>query len=127
MDMVNMKGQVFILIAVMVLIALILLKNVIQPPVIKSENHLIENFMNLKNELIRTVDISLLNNEDVSANLNTFVSFSKEILGNRSYDENIVFNVISYYNTTEVHVNITLVQGNSFMEDNFIINRTVYS
>jgi hypothetical protein len=130
MDLANMKGQIFILMAVMVLIALILLRNVIQPPAIKSDNYLYENFINLKNELIRTVDLSLLSKEDVgqiAANLGTFISFSKEILGNRSYAEDVKFNILSYDNTTEVHMNITLTQGNSFIEDEFIINRTVYS
>ena len=122
-----MKGQVFILMAVMVLIALILLRNVIQPPEIKSDNYLYENFINLKTELIRTVDLSLLNRDDVSANLNNFTSFSKGVFNKRGYAEDVKFNTLFYGNTTEVHMNITLAQGNSFIEDQFIINRTVYS
>ena len=122
-----MKGQFFVLMAVMFLIALILLRNAIQQPEIKTDNYLYESFTNLKSELIRTVDISLLNNEDVSTNLNEFILFSKEVLGNRSFVEDVKFNLISYDNTTEVHMNITLTQGNSFIEDKFIINRTVYS
>ena len=127
MGLVNMKGQFFVLMAVMFLIALILLKNAIQQPELKSDNYLYESFTNLKGELIKTVDISLLNNEDVSKNLNKFILFSKEVLGNRSFVEDVKFNLVSYGNTTEVHMNITLTQGNSFIEDKFIINRTVYS
>jgi hypothetical protein len=127
MGLANMKGQIFILMAVMVLIALILLRNVIQPPEINSDNYLYENFINLKGEMIRTVDLSLLNKENVQTNLGTFISFSKEVLDNRSYVEDVKFNIVSYGNTTEVHMNITLTQGNSFIEDQFIINRTVYS
>lgn len=123
-----MKGQIFMLIAVMFLIALILLRNTIQIPETRTDNYLYESFTNLKNEMIKAVDLSLLSKEDVlQSNLESFISFSKQVLGNRSFVEKVDYNIISYSNTTEVHMNITLSQGNSFIEDNFIINRTVYS
>lgn len=121
-----MKGQIFIMTAVLVLIALILLNNAIKPVEIKPENFLYENFINLKNELIKTVDISILNQEDVSTNLNDFIIFSKDVLKQRGYEENVNFEIIKYENTTEVYMNITLKLENSFIEDKFIINRTVY-
>jgi len=127
MGMVRMKGQIFIMIAVIVLLALILLKNAIRPIDIKPENFLYENFFNLKNELIKTVDISLLNESDVSKNLNDFITFSNSVLAGKGYKEDVKFNIITYQNTTEVHMNITLSLENSFIEDRFIINRTVYS
>ena len=127
MGLVSMKGQIFILIAVMVLLALILLRNAVELPEIKSDDYLYEGFTNLKSELIKTVDVSLLNNQDISANLNSFITFSKQVLGNRSYAEDVKFSITSYGNTTEIHMNITLSQSNSFIEDKFIINRTVYS
>jgi len=122
-----MKGQIFIMAAVLVLIALILLRNTIKPIEIKPKNYLYENFVNLKNELIRTVDISILNQEDVTTNLNDFIMFSKDVLEQKGYNENIEFVITTYGNTTEVFVNLTLKLENSFIEDNFIINRTVYS
>ncbi|NIO44538.1 MAG: hypothetical protein GTN36_03225 [Candidatus Aenigmarchaeota archaeon] len=121
-----MKGQIFIMTAVLVLIALILLKNAIQPFEIQPKDFLYENFVNLKNELIKTVDISLLNQEDVTTNLNDFIGFSNNIFEQRGYDENVVFEIITYGNTTEVYMNVTLKLENSFIEDKFIINRTVY-
>ncbi len=122
-----MKGQIFIMTAVLVLIALILLKNAIQPIEIEPKSFLYENFVNLRNELIKTVDISILNQEDVATNLNNFIIFSKNLYAQRGYNETVEFNVITYENTTEVHMNVSLELGNSFIEDKFIINRTVYS
>lgn len=127
MGMVKMKGQIFIMISVLVLIALILLKNAIKPVEIKPENFLYENFVNLKNELIKTVDISILNKEDITTNLNNFITFSKDVLERRGYNEDVKFNILTYGNTTTVYTNITLKLDNSFIEDKFIINRTVYS
>ena len=122
-----MKGQVFIMIAVLVLIALILMKNAIQPTEIEPKNFLYENFVNLKDELIKTVDISILNQEDIRTNLIDFIDFSEDVLEQRGYNEIVEFEILTYDDTTEVYMNISLELGNSFIEDNFIINRTVYS
>ncbi|NIM47259.1 MAG: hypothetical protein GTN40_03830 [Candidatus Aenigmarchaeota archaeon] len=122
-----MKGQIFIMAAVLVLIALILLRNAIQSIEIKPKNLLYENFVNLKNELIKTVDLSILNQEDITTNLNNFITFSTNVLEQRDYDETVVFEIFTYGNTTEVYMNISLKLENSFIEDKFIINRTVYS
>jgi len=122
-----MKGQMFIIISVIVLLALILLKNAIKPAETRTENFIYENFVNLKDEMIKTIDLSILNKEDVSTNLNSFITFSKTVLGSKGYNEDVRYNTIFYGNTTEVHMNITLRLENSFIEDRFIINRTVYS
>ncbi len=121
-----MKGQIFVMMAVLVLIALLLLRNAIRPSEIKPENFLYENFVNLKNELIKTVDISILNQEDVSTNLNSFITFSKDVLGRKGYNEDVKFEISTHDSITEIHMNITLKLENSFIEDKFIINRTVY-
>lgn len=121
-----MKGQIFVMMAVLVLIALLLLRNAIRPSEIKPENFLYENFVNLKNELIKTVDISILNQEDVSTNLNSFITFSKDVLRRKGYNEDVKFEISTHDSITEIHMNITLKLENSFIEDKFIINRTVY-
>lgn len=122
-----MKGQIFIMTAVLVLIALILLKNTIKPITVKPENSLSENFLNLKNELMRAIDISILNNEGVASNLNSFVTFSSNVLKQRGYTETVEYSISTYYNTTTVYLNLSLTIENSFIEDSFIINRTVYT
>ncbi len=122
-----MKGQIFIMMSVLVLIALMLLRNSLTHVEIDSEDFLYENFVNVKNELIKTVDVSILDQEDVSGNLNDFIAFSRDVFGERGYDESIEFQISSNGNTTTVNVNFTLRLENSFIQDSFIINRTVYS
>jgi hypothetical protein len=73
------------------------------------------------------VDVSILNKEDVSTNLNSFIDFSKDILGRKGYVEDVKFDMSTHGDTTEIQMNITLKLENSFIEDRFIINRTVYS
>ena len=122
-----MKGQIFIMTAVLVLVALILLKNSIQTIEIKPKDFLYENFINLKNELVKTVDITILNQEDITTNLNDFIDFSKEVLEQRGYDENVEFELSVNGDVTTIYMNVSLGLENSFIEDRFIINRTVYS
>lgn len=122
-----MKGQIFILIVILVLVALITMRNAIKPVMIESKPFLYENFLNLKNELIRTVDISILNKENIATNLDNFISFSKESLEKRGYNETITYSISTIENTTTVYMSVSLKLQNSFIEDEFIINRTVYS
>jgi hypothetical protein len=122
-----MKGQIFILASVMILIALLLLQNAIRPVDARSKSYLIENFANIKGEMIRTVDISLLNGEGIPANLDSFIAFSKGVMGSRGYEEDATYSLSTFGNTTTVYMNLTLSLGSSYIEDNFIINRTVYS
>ena len=122
-----MKGQIFVLASVMILIVLLMLQNSIRPFELKDENSLYENFVNIKGELIRTVDVSLINQEGVSSNLEECIGFSKDVMGRKGYTEQVMYSVSTYGNTTVVQMNFTLSLGNSFIEDNFIINRTVHA
>jgi len=122
-----MKGQIFILISILVLVALVIMRNSIKPIMIESKPFLYENFLNLKNELIKTVDISILNEENIAPNLDNFISFSKECFKNRGYNETVTYSISTIGNTRTVYMNVSLKLQNSFIEDEFIINRTVYS
>lgn len=122
-----MKGQVFIMASVMVLIALLLLQNSIRPFEQKPRYNIYDSFANVKNELIRTVDISLANNQNIATNLDNFIDFSKGVMNRKGYEENVQYTINSYGNTREIHFNFTISLQNSFIEDNFIINRTVFT
>jgi hypothetical protein len=122
-----MKGQIFILASVMILIALLLLQNAIRPAVASPKSELFQIFSNIKGETIRTVDMSLLNGGDVSSNLDDFLTFSQDIMKKRGYIQSAAYFVSNIGNTTIVNMNLTLSAGNSFIQDEFIINRTVYS
>ena len=121
-----MKGQMFIMASVMVLIALLLLQNSIRSFEQVPRYNIYDTFSNIKSELIRTVDISIANNEAVSTNLDSFIDFSKEVMSRRGYNEDVHYVVYNNGNTVEVHFNLTMGLQKSFIENNFIINRTVF-
>jgi hypothetical protein len=122
-----MKGQIFIMVAVLVLISLILIRSGTKPFVIKPKSLLFEDFLNLKNELITTVDISLLRQEDISNNLDNFISFSTDILEQRGYETSVNYSVSISGSLTTVYMNVSLELGDSYLKDNLIIERTVYT
>jgi hypothetical protein len=125
--MVKMKGQIFILASVMILIALVLLQNAIRPFEAVPKNYLRDNFQNVRNEIVRTVDIALLNGDDISTDVDSFIGFSRDVMTSRGYTESVDYSISTFGNTTEILVNLTLSQDNSFIQDGFIINRTVVS
>lgn len=121
-----MKGQVYIIIAVLSVLLLFLLRISTIPLVEKSEVPLTENFINLKNELVKTVDVSILNQQDVQNNLDNFISFSKQILKQKNYNENVNYTISRIDNTTTVIMDVNLSYGESYLYDRISVNRTVY-
>jgi len=121
-----MKGQIFIMVAVLVLVALILIRSGTKPFVIQLKSLLFKNFLNLKNELITTIDISLLKQEDISNNLDNFISFATNIFDQRGYETSVNYS-ISTSGPTIVYINVSLKLGDSYLRDNLIIKRTVYT
>lgn len=122
-----MKGQIFIMVAVLVLISLILVRSGTRQFVIKPKSLLFENFLNLKNELITTVDISLLKQEDISNNLNSFISFATDIFEQRGYETSVNYSVSTSGSLTTIYMNVSLGLRESYLRDNLIIKRTVYT
>ncbi|MFQ6020765.1 MAG: hypothetical protein ACE5J4_01960 [Candidatus Aenigmatarchaeota archaeon] len=122
-----MKGQVILIISVLVVIILILIKLNTQTFTEKPQNILPTTYLNLKNELIKTIDISLLNQEDVSSNLNAFIAFSKQILERRGYNQEINYNIVREGDITKVYINLNLSLSNSYINDDFTITRTVFT
>ena len=127
MVLVKMKGQIFIMASVMVLIALMLLQNSIRSFEQKPRYNIYDSFSNIKSEIIRTVDISFANDEDIASNMDSFIDFSKAVMSRKGYSEEVSYTVNSYANTVEVNVSLALSLQDSFIESNFIINRTVFT
>lgn len=121
-----MKGQVFVIIAILSVIVLVLLKASTIPVVEKPEIPLEENFLNLENELVKTVDASILNQQDVSSNLNSFISFSKQAFKEKNYGENVNYTLSRIDNTTTVYMDINLSYQDSYLYDRVAVIRTVY-
>jgi len=121
-----MKGQIFIIASVLILLALFITRLNTQTSYAKQDELFYEVFSNLKNELIKTVDFSLVEQESISDRLDDFISFSKDILKERGYTESVTYS-ISQGPTTIVYMNVSLSSKNSYLLENLIINRTVYT
>ncbi len=127
MGLVKMKGQIFLVTSILIIIALIILRTVTMQTDILPQNNLADNFKSLKNEIIKTVDLSISSDEDVLSNLNNFTNFTLNIYKERGYTQAVSYTVSKIANTTTVNVNISLVFADSYLSDSFIINRTVFS
>jgi len=122
-----MKGQIFIIASILVLLALFITRLNTQTVDVGQDEMFYEGFSNLKTELIKTVDLSLLNQlSDLQPNLNDFIGFSKEVFKKRGYTESVTYSISSEH-TIVVYMNISLSSKNYYLLENLIINRTVYS
>jgi hypothetical protein len=125
MDVVKMKGQVFMIVSVFILLFLFLLRINTQTIDVKPGDLFYEDFSNLKNELIKTIDISILNQENLQNNLNDFIIFSTNAYNNKGYAEDVNYSVSISGDVTTVYLNISLTSSNSYLRENLIINRTL--
>jgi len=121
-----MKGQIFIITSVLVLVALLLTRLATKTVDKKQDDTFYESFSNLKNELIRTIDIALLNEETISDKLDDFIYFSNETMKKRGYIESVNYSVFTG-TTTIVYLNVSLSSDDSYFLESLIINRTVYT
>jgi len=77
------KGQIFIIMAIIVIVAMVLLKTSLNLTSILENKRFLElglenlEFQNLRNEFTKTMQISY-NQTNISSNLNNFISFSKD-------------------------------------------------
>jgi len=128
MGMVEMKGQVFIITSVLILIALLIVRINTQTFEIKAEETFYEDFSNLKNELINTIDFSILTDTaNLENNLVDFISFSTNVLKKRGYSENVTYLITINGDTRIIYLNVSLNSSKSYLKENLIINRTVYT
>jgi len=128
MGMVEMKGQVFIITSVLILIALMVVRINTQTFEIKTDEMFYEDFSNLKNELINTIDFSILTDvTNLENNLNDFISFSTNVLKKRGYNEDVSYIITVNGDTRIIYLNVSLNSSKSYLKENLIINRTVYT
>jgi hypothetical protein len=121
----EMKGQVFMIVSLFILLFLFLLRINTQTIDVKQDDLFYEDFSNLKNELISTIDISLLNQENIQNNLNDFITFSTNNYNNKGYTEDVTYSISTSGDVTTIYLNISLTSSNSYLKENLIINRTL--
>jgi hypothetical protein len=120
-----MKGQIFIILSIFVLLFLFLMRINTQTIDVKPDDLFYEDFSNFKSELIETIDMSILNQENLQSNLNNFIDFSDSIHRNKGYTQDIEYSISTTGDSTVVYLNITLESDNSYLMENLIINRTL--
>jgi len=121
--MVKMKGQIFILTSILILIALFIARETTKTVDVKQNELFYESYSNLKSELIKTIDLALLNGDSVSDKLQNFKDFSTEVFKKKGYVESVNYSTSG----NVVYLNVSLTRGNSYLLDSLIINRTVYT
>jgi hypothetical protein len=122
---VKMKGQVFMIVSIFILLFLFLLRINTQTIDLKPSDLFYEDFSNLKEEIVRTIDISLLNQENLQNNLNDFIALSTELYNTKGYEEEVNYSISTSGDVTTVYVNVSLSSSNSYLKENLIINRTL--
>jgi len=121
-----MKGQIFLLTSLFFVVILILISITTRLPFEKETTNLHDMFSNLKSELTKTVDLSLLNNQNIANNLDSFILFTKEINKRRNIEENTTYSIENNGNVYTVYINVSLASENQLIKDSFIVDRTVY-
>lgn len=121
-----MKGQIFVITSVLILLILFTVRMATQTPDVEKYDAFHDSFSNLKTELVKTVDLSLLNKDSVSDRLDDFIYLSKDVLRNKGYIESVNYSV-SQGTSTTVYLNVSLSSNNDYLLEKLIINRTVYA
>jgi len=116
-----MKGQVLIVLSVFIAIALLII-SISSSLIPQSEDYLQDYFVNLRTELINTVDTSVIYGEDVSQNLDAYIQFSQSVLQPKGYDQTITYNI----NGDEYTIDIYLGKDDEYYRDSLTITRSLY-
>ena len=117
-----MKGQMYVTVAILMIVALFALKIGTTGFVSPMEPDINNVYKNVKNEIVDLIELSLLNEEDVSTNLDQFIKFTGDVLDSRGYSQDIIYQ-IDGYNTK---VNLYLEYNGNFINDTFVVNKRLY-
>jgi hypothetical protein len=120
-----MKGQVFVLISIFVLIFLFSVRLGTETVDVMQKDLFLQDFGKLKAETVRTIDMSLLNKQSVQTNLDNFIDFAKNYYAGRGYQVDVQYNIDSLGTNTSVLLNITMQNTNSYLSESLIISRNV--
>ena len=122
-----MKGQIFVITSIMILIAIFLIRINTYTFEVKQDELFYENFDNLRTELINTIDVSLVNQDNINTNLDDFITFSTNVLKRRDFEEDVNYTVSINGNERTININVSLKSDKSEILENLIINRRVYT
>lgn len=126
-----MKGQIFLVIAVLVILVLILTKTetsflkTVEQQRFQLYSMLPENYENLKNEYERTVHISLSKNksmETMVSNLNNFSNFSSTAFERKNYTFQVFYS-FAFVNSSTLNITVGNFLGKTIK--NITINQSL--
>lgn len=126
MDVVMMKGQMFLITAVFLVIILVVLKTQSLGIPDTQKISLYSDFNSLKAEYTQVVDTSLLNSLNVSENLDDFAEFSRDYYNRKGMNETVSYSISTAGSDTTVKLNIYLGNDKSYISNSFEVTRTVY-
>jgi len=122
-----MKGQIYLVTAIFIVIMLVLLRAGFMDISSLDKNDLYYDFDNLKQEYTNVVQVSLLNSENITKNLDEFSVLAEDHYNQRNMVHNISYNVTQTTSNASVELYIYLGDDNSYISDNLVIDRSVYS
>lgn len=127
----NKKGQMFVILAIIVATVLVLIKNGIDVAEIIENRRALENgllkleFENFRGELANSASINLNSSENISSDVIRFADFSKTVFSGKDEELQGIF-VGSLYNDistdTDERINVTVYNFFSFPIDTLNLN-----
>ena len=120
-----MKGQVFMIVSLFTLLFLFLLRINTQTVDTSYDSLFFDDFSNLKGELVKTVDVSVLNQDNIAFNLDDFITFSSDFYESKGYEEDVDYYITTLGEVTTIYLNISLSSSDSYLMESLIISRTL--
>lgn len=114
-----MKAQAYMILAVFLIISVLSLTVILQKPT-EYRSNLYDVYSNIKNEMIKSAETSLLNEDDY-ATFDNFIWFAEQYLDSRGYAHEISYAIEG----ENINVHLKISEGKSYIQDDFIINRLV--
>ena len=126
MVVVMMKGQIFLITAIFIVVILVLLRVQAIGLPDTQKTSLYNDFSSIKTEYTRVVDTSLINSQNLSQNLQSFTDFSKQYYDQKGLNYTATYNVSIIGSNTTVQFHIYLGDDKSYLSDSFTVSRIKY-
>lgn len=121
-----MKGQIYIITAILIVIMLVFLKVGVMDISTLQRESFYNDFVDLREEYVHVITTSLLNSENITENLDDFASFTEDYYSQRGMNHTIVYTVSQTSSNASVDVYIYLGDDKSYLSDSFTVERDVY-
>ena len=117
-----MKGQIFIVVSILIVISLLGLSIGMDQIVVK-ESYTQNYFVNVRDEIKNTIDLALLNEEDYKQALDDYIVFSNKVLNKKG-----IIQKVSYTESKKsLMVDIYLEKEEEYYRDEIVIPTGVYT